>query len=285
MQLYGSTGGSENGIDLGQSQAGSLKNYEMAMRQVTAPPAEGSVANFTPGQGGVPYWYNNQPAAPAKYAVPTAMKERMQARRAIREAAEYGGASDKVPRPDPIRDEEVDYLQAMQRQAELADFDRYVNTLFDPKNPGNMKWLMQEYPEFVERRVQQIHDDYNFAVRNQMIDQFGINTFDDLHFKYLVDQQKISGPSLSKRTDRGLQYKAGALAPFKALKQSDGNVNLPYASSLVGIAPQATMSGSGQPLGEGRGLQEMARAVMSSDSQAPDGSRLGENTSNVSLLR
>ena len=56
---------------------------------------------------------------------------------------------------------EVDYLQTMQRQAELADFDRYINTLVDVRKPGNLKWLMEVYPEFVHRSVAQVHDDYD----------------------------------------------------------------------------------------------------------------------------
>ena len=34
-----------------------------------------------------------------------------------------------------------------------------------------MKFLMEIYPEFVKRRVSQVHDDFDFAIRNQMIDQ------------------------------------------------------------------------------------------------------------------
>ena len=33
-----------------------------------------------------------------------------------------------------------------------------------------------------------------------MIENWGVNTFDDLHFLYLCDQGKIDGPSLTKRT-------------------------------------------------------------------------------------
>ena len=58
----------------------------------------------------------------------------------------------------------------------------------DPRKPGNLKWLMEVYPDYVSRRIGQVHTDYEFALRNQMIDSWGINTFDDLHFKYLVDQ-------------------------------------------------------------------------------------------------
>ena len=47
-------------------------------------------------------------------------------------------------------------------------------------------------PDYINRKLQAAHNDYEFQIRNQMINQWGLNTFDDLHFKYLVDQGKRS---------------------------------------------------------------------------------------------
>ena len=111
-------------------------------------------------------------------------------------------------------EDEVEYLQSMKKQAELADFDRYVHTLIDPRKPGNLKWLMEIYPEYVNRRIQQVHTDYEFALRNQMIDSWGINTFDDLHFKYQVDQGKVDGPRLGRHANISDAYAPGLLSPW-----------------------------------------------------------------------
>jgi hypothetical protein len=211
----------------------------------------------------------------AKYAVPNEMKDRMVARAAIRNAAAEEGSS-AVPRPDPITDMEVDYLQAMKKQAELADFDRYINTLIDVRKPGNLKWLMEVYPEFVHRRVAQVHDDYDFAIRKQMIDNWGVNTFDDLHFLYLCDQGKIEGPQLSKRVAKDAAYKASWLAPYQFWQKHEPGVQLPFASATTGQRPSSrtawTQSDAGQPLGGGRDLNTMARSVMKLDPDRQSGS-------------
>ena len=203
--------------------------------------------------------------APAKYAVPTEAKDRMVARDAIRRAAAEVGSS-AVPRPDPIQDMEVDYLQAMQRQGELADFDRYINTLVDVRKPGNLKWIMEVYPEFVHRRVAQVHDDYDYAIRKQMIENWGVNTFDDLHFLYLMDQGKIDGPSLSRRKTKDAFYTMGPLAPAYMQQKRQTGVRLPFASASVGQRPAQpsdwAQSDSGQPLGSGRDINTLARSVM-----------------------
>ena len=216
--------------DLGASKAAQLENYKMEQQQKYSLPLGGS--SFS-RPSGAPEWYNYAGMQPAKYDLPSEAKERMIAKQALRENQPPMG--ENVQRTDPITDFEVDYVQAMKRQAELADFDRYVNTLVDPKKPGNLKWLMEVYPEFVTRRVAQVHDDYDFAIRNQMIDNWGINTLDDLHFKYLVDQGKISGSRLGKRQPRDFLYQTGALAPWanKALAgevDKGSNLKLPYAS-------------------------------------------------------
>ena len=260
MSLYNGHSGQAT---LGLDTAAQLANYEMAHRQKMTPPIGGQDMSRPTG---APEWYNYSGMAPAKYAVPNEMKDRMVARAAIRNAAAEVGSS-AVPRPDPIQDAEVDYLQVMQKQAELADFDRYINTLVDVRKPGNLKWLMQVYPEFVHRRVAQVHDDYDYAIRKQMIENWGVNTFDDLHFLYLVDQGKIDGPSLTKRKAKDDMYKTGWLSPLQFYKKHTPGVQLPFASATTGQRPANrtdwTQSDSGQPIAGERGLNEMARNVMS----------------------
>jgi hypothetical protein len=262
MDLYnGHTGQASLGMDT----AAALSSYEMGARQKMVPPTGGADMRRP---AGAPEWYNYSGMAPAKYSVPNDMKERMVARAAIRHAAASDGSS-AVPRPDPIRDEEVDYLQTMQKQSELADFDRYINTLVDVRKPGNLKWLMEVYPEFVHRRVAQVHDDYDFAIRKQMISNWGVNTFDDLHFLYLMDQGKIDGPSLSKRTTKDASYKTGWLAPYQFHQKAQPGVQLPFASAESGQRPARrtdwTQSDAQQPLGGGRDLNTMAKHVMHLD--------------------
>jgi len=260
MGLYNGHSGGAQLLSLGTAE--NLHDYEMAQRQKMVPPTGGADMSRP---AGAPEWYNYAGMQPAKYSVPNEMKERMVARAAIRNAAAEEGSS-AVPRPDPIQDMEVDYLQTMQKQADLADFDRYINTLVDVRKPGNLKWLMEVYPEFVHRRVAQVHDDYDFAIRKQMIDNWGVNTFDDLHFLYLCDQGKLDGPSLSRRVPKDSSYQTGWLSPFQFHQKHKPGVQLPFASASSGQRPGQrtdwTQSDSGQPLGGSRGINEMARNVM-----------------------
>ena len=264
MGLYNRNSTGENDFSSG-GMSGELAAREMMMRQKMTPPTGGEDMSRP---AGAPEWYNYSGMPAAKYAIPNEMKDRMVARAAIRHAAASDGSS-AVPRPDPIRDEEVDYLQAMKKQAELADFDRYINTLVDVRKPGNLKWLMEVYPEFVHRRVAQVHDDYDFAIRKQMIDNWGVNTFDDLHFLYLCDQGKIDGPSLSKRVAKDSSYKTGGRAPYQFWQKEQPGVQLPFASAQAGQRPANrtdwTQSDAGQPLSGGRELNTMARHVMHLD--------------------
>ena len=268
MGLYANAGSQSTPADTGLQMGRGLYDADLAARSRYAQPAVPgptmTPAPSTPGPGPnqVPEYYNFQSALPVKYSVPSAAKERMIARQAVREAA----VSSNTLRTDPISEEEVDYLQSMQDQAELADFDRYVNSLIDPRKPGNLKWLMEIYPDFVNRRIQQVHTDYEFALRNQMIDSWGINTFDDLHFKYLNDQGKISGPTLSKHQAASDMYTAGWLSPYNFKNERETGVKLPFTSATIGKSGRNnkaawTMSDDNQPLGTGRDLSEMAQSM------------------------
>lgn len=192
------------------------------------------------GRETIPYWINQYGGPPVKYTTPSATKERFVAREAIRRAAIKKGQS----RPDPITDEEVDYLQSMQDVIALADFDQWVNAYIDPRKPGNAKIMGELYPEFIARRNEQLKQDYDFALRKQLIDMWGVNTFDDLHFLYLCDQGILKGPSLShpwSSAELDKQYKPGpfSLAPnFFKRKRANG-IRLPYASAGFGQRPQS----------------------------------------------
>lgn len=75
--------------------------------------------------------------------------------------------------------------------------DDDLERLVDPRQPGAMRTLTRAAPHYVEKRLNQAHEDYERALRTQMIDMWGINTPEDLRFKYQMDQGKLKGPPLS----------------------------------------------------------------------------------------
>ena len=272
MGLYSRAGAQGANPDTGLAMGNYLVDTELAARtHYAAPSVPGRTdpnATVTTDNGrDVTANYNLGDALPVKYDVPSAAKERMQARQEVRRAAGMAGGAPGVMRTDPISDEEVNYLQSMKDQAELADFDRYVNSLIDPRKPGNLKWLMEIYPEYVTRRIQQVHTDYEFALRNQMIDSWGVNTFDDLHFKYLVDQGKVDGPRLGRHADLRDQYAPGLLSPWSFTANGDNRkgLHLPFASAQHGARPTNrsdwAMDDENQPLAYGRRTSELAQSM------------------------
>ena len=220
----------------------------------------------------LPNWYpDGTSQLPVSYVGPSAAKDNMARRQAIREGINNSiaaGAAPGVQRTDPITDEEVQYLKYMEDTSELAKFDQYVESFIDPRQPGSMKFLMEVYPEYVNRRLQQAHADYEYALRNQMIDSWGINTFDDLYFKYMVDQGKLQGPQLV-RPGRRLadKYAPGILTHMAFATKFDNQtrLGLPFTSARTGRRPTPgtdwMVSRIGQPLSAGGSRQEMADAM------------------------
>jgi len=156
----------------------------------------------------------------------------------------------------------------MKDQAEVADFDVYVNSLINPRKPGELQWLMSVYPDFVQRRIEQVHQDYEFALRNQMIDMWGINTKDDLMFKSLVDQKKVDGPRLGRHVALSDTYASGALSPFvgnfNGDSKKEAELYAPFSSARVGAKPNADgwkFSNATNPFSAGRTTADMARSM------------------------
>jgi len=270
--------GNDQGMGVGYSQ--DLRDREMAAQMMYAPPtvpgqetpATGS-AEIGTGPRDIPADYNMYGSAPVRYAGPNPQKERLVARQHIRQAIndkENDGQPKSVIRTDPITEGEVDYLQSMQDQIELADFDRWVSMKFNPRQPGQMKMLLDIYPEFVTRRLQQAKTDYDFSLRAQMISQWGINTFDDMHFQYMLDQGKIDGPRLAKRRDIGSHYADGLLSPYKFLRQQQGastGLNAPFAGAITGanagnsLSNWALADGPGKAMSVNRSTADLATAM------------------------
>jgi len=276
--------------DLGREFGSALSAAELNARQHYVTPGSGDggaygqqennmlMSNTEREARNIPHWVGQYQGPPVPYAAPSAQKERFLLKSAIRDAASreiqesaQGRGAPGVIRTDPIGEDEVNYLQSMKDMAELAKFDQYVESLIDPRQPGNMKWLMEVYPDYVNRRLQQAHTDYEYALRNQMIDQWGINTFDDLHFKYMVDQGKLAGPALMDPRPRvDDRYTPGWLSPYNFQSPFKGGtrMGLPYASAKHGRRPAAPGPGgtwsvdrSEQPLGQGNSEQALARGM------------------------
>ena len=227
----------------------------------------------------LPHWYpKGTSQLPVSYVGPSAAKDDMVRRQTIRDAINAAGAAaadgnaPTVIRTDPIQDSEVQYLKYMEDMSELAKFDQYVESFIDPRQPGSMKFLMEVYPEYVNRRLQHAHADYEYALRNQMIDSWGINTFDDLYFKYMVDQGKLSGPKLQRDGKRLADtYAPGILSPWAFATKFDGmeKLGLPFSSAKTGRRPadgtKWEVNRSRFPFSQGGSRGEMAAAMYSRD--------------------
>ena len=181
--------------------------------------------------------YNNQPALPAKYSTPSEFKDHLAVKNELIDTMN-DNLNIPVQRTAPITESEIEYVRQTKAEKDLEAFDAYVNTLIDPRKPGNLQWLLEVYPDFVYRRVKQIHDDHQYALKNSLIDGLGLNTFDDLFFKYNVDQGIIQGPMLRRERDASDSYQPGTLSFLNQPSRED-RIALPYTSASYGSVPQA----------------------------------------------
>ena len=223
----------ENNFESPTDYAKRMAEQSLLERQRANLPAYGDPAQqTTPITGNQPYFMPQKEIShmPVQYEGPSNTKAELSRRNEI---AEQTG----VVRTLPI-DKELDYMKYMEDMQELAKFDNYVEALVDPKAPGSADFLFKVYPEYVNRRMSQAQNDYEFALRNQMIDMWGINSFDDLYFKYMVDQGSISGPYLQREAGKMTaddNYVSYAFLPGRFKKPfNPKSLKLPYTTSKIG---------------------------------------------------
>ena len=232
--------------DTGEGHAQFMANYKMGLRQHYAHTPEPQVSasarqKLTADEArDIPYWMGHYGGDNVPYSLPTAEKEQFQLREQIIAGLNQAPANNRnVMRTAPVTQGEIDMLKIAKDQAELAKFDNYVESFIDPKMPGNMQWLMKVYPQYVRRRLQKTHTDYEFALRNDMINKWGINTFDDLHFKYQIDQGVLQGPELANFVLEDAKYTPGYLSPWKwSYKNRSHMLGLPYSQGPRGHRQQ-----------------------------------------------
>lgn len=241
--------GASSGMGSTMSRADDLKNREMNLRteysepQRFPDPSGGSTTRAMELRAeGVA---NPYAALPARYDEDNALKERMYLEQATRQAIDKenqdaegaGGASNTVRRTAPVTDTEYQFTADQQKRKQQYELDQYITTMFDPRMPGSFDVLNKIAPDYVLRRTQQMNTDMQFALRNQLIDSWGINNYDDLIFKYMVDQGVISGPYLNEPSDYNdtNDFGKGILSFSSGKKDQPTNrSNYPYASATIG---------------------------------------------------
>ena len=199
---------------------------------------------------------NTRPALPAKYQLDDAEKEHMALRESVNEVMETVNPA-RVPK---IGEFEYNYIAKQKALRDLEAKDAYVNTLFDSRVPGSLEHVMKIQPEFVQRRLQQMADDFDGAYRAQAIDFLGVQDKADFDFQYARDQGLIDVPGLyfleGPGTADGSSYVAGRWSPFdptyknKTFGQRD---NLPFSNVQYGPRNQGTVGVSRNPAENGLG--------------------------------
>ena len=138
----------------------------------------------------------------------------------------------------------------------------------------------------MHRRLQQTHTDYEYALKSEMIDKWGINTLDDLVFQYNRDQGKITGPSLQRPYPTlDDSYAPGWMSPFNWQQKglTAGAMRLPYATSQYGSRPTGnnadnwTVGRGGRPLAGGDNYGQIASGTPSVFSDTRIASRCSKN--------
>lgn len=124
---------------------------------------------------------------PARYLYPDDRDKKYALRRQLNARAN---------RPDPITDEELDYLLDKTYGYETAEFHRWFSMLYqmDDANPIMKKWGMELVPELWQMKEKSIDDNAKLQAQLAKIKLRGIRSREDLLLMYGIARKQIEVP-------------------------------------------------------------------------------------------
>jgi len=135
---------------------------------------------------------------------------------------------------------DIDYIASKQEAETLAQFEAYASTLFDFKDPAQVKLFAQIYPQYYKRRFAVIDNVANAQVRYAKLMLTGPQNANDIEFMYLAQSGRvplISGPLWNPSkwfaTDSA-SPKLALFNPFKPLTLADSPY-LPIPGGIDGV--------------------------------------------------
>lgn len=126
---------------------------------------------------------------PARYLYPDERDKKYAMRRQINAAAQ--GA-----RPDPITEDEIDYLLDKTTAYETAEFHNWFSRLYkmDDSNPVMKKWGMELVPELWQMKEQSIEDNARLQAQLAKIKLRGVRSREDLMLMWAIAKGAITVP-------------------------------------------------------------------------------------------
>lgn len=99
-------------------------------------------------------------------------------------------------RPDPITDDEIDYLLDKTSAYETAEFHKWFQRLYkmDDSNPVMKKWGMELVPELWQMKEQSIEDNARLQTQLAKIKLRGVRSREDLMLMWAIAKGAITVP-------------------------------------------------------------------------------------------
>lgn len=89
-----------------------------------------------------------------------------------------------------------------QREAELFNFDKWIQASFDTSNPVTLRLLNELHPGFMDIRRQEIERQYELAKKIELLNLTGPQSQDDLILLFQLNAGQITAPDLQIKTGK-----------------------------------------------------------------------------------
>jgi len=130
---------------------------------------------------------------PAKYFDHSEAERKLAAKRQIRDAVRTLPNGDLAPLQfvETVTDEDVQVAENRDKEIDLFNFETWLTSIYDPKDPNLARLLTEMYPEYFQKRLDALENRMDMARRIAKIKLMGPRDRDDLWLLYNLQQGRV----------------------------------------------------------------------------------------------
>lgn len=127
-----------------------------------------------------------------------------------------------------VTQSEIDALVRRYDEVDLINFERHITSWFNIKDPTHQRLINELYPQYFERRLDQIEANLEVQRRIAHLRLLGPRSADDLRFAYFLETgviAKPTGPVFDPKTDDNKNSR-GLFNPYRLFDFSKTNADV-----------------------------------------------------------
>lgn len=187
---------SDRGAIKGQNN--SDRDWMLAMQQKYPTAMDGKALSANDTVDG-----QSRTTLPGEYAYPTHARDRFLMKQKLKESAALAptGGTNQVLNWS-VGNDDMDVMMDLEKARRTYEFHLWIEKHIDIRKPGNLRWIQEVAPDFLSYKMNALDTSLKLAKKKAEIEALGIQSEEDLKFKFMVDNDMLRDGREANDTNR-----------------------------------------------------------------------------------